>query len=179
MRLVPGDFVSTVEGERLSSYITSQEFVTRIVREVVHAKSGLTPDEIRELGIAVESKYSIERAASIFRIRWSHGDDAYRQLDFFMDDTDMVQAANATDIAAAFASRATESANLRAELQFHRLARRLPKRIKEVRIGPSTFVDHHAPAGHMLVIFNSGAVVVCSELEATTDEFIAKCLMLT
>lgn len=159
-------------------HIAPEDFISSILREVVKRDSGLTPDEMQELAIRCDTAYDISSMRTRFRIRWLNGHENMRQLDFFMDE-DMQGITKNTEMVAKFAAMAMEQANLRGELQFHRLEQRMPKRIKEVRVGPTVHEGEQIPAGKMCIIFKSGVTITCTELETMAPEFIAKCLMLT
>jgi hypothetical protein len=158
-------------------FLDPRQFTADFIQMVVNECSGLTPSELSELQVRcfVEPDISLMRVRFRVRIRWLNGHDM-RQLDFYMNE-DLPSVMSNTEMVRAFATKAVAQANLRGELQFHRLEQRLPRRIKEVFVGPITFREQPIPAGSMIIIFNSGATLVCTELETMSDEFIAKCLM--
>lgn len=163
--------------------LSPSEFVEKWGLEIAKHRSGLTDAELHEIGLRLAAEYSAMRAQYIIRIQWKNGNDNMRQMDLAFEDVGRHTMLNETEAIANRIQHALEYANMRGELQFHRLAKRIPGKIKQVLCGPKEIGKPGDPdnlaAGEMLIIFASGAELRCTELEATNEEtFVAKCLML-
>lgn len=154
-----------------------REYLNEVITLVARETCGLSHAECRELGLQVETMYNIASAQTLVKFGWLQGHDKMRQLTFSLDET-LEGTTRMVDVVKHQTMLAMEQANLRGELQHHRLEKRMPKRIRSIVVGPAVCEGKPIPAGSMCITFNSGTTIVCTELETLADEFVAKCLML-